>query len=78
MKLHEMTIDEWWNRLGLRSSSYDLTSRLFFLKWTVRQKSSRHAEYLKSKIRIPNSKICFFKFLSRSDWTLAAGGSADT
>ncbi|CAB1078600.1 hypothetical protein D1AOALGA4SA_6337 [Olavius algarvensis Delta 1 endosymbiont] len=28
------------------------------------KKSSRQAEYLKSKIRIPKSKICFWKFLS--------------
>jgi len=35
-------------------------------------------EYLKSKIRIPKSKICFLKFLFRSDWTLAASGPADT
>jgi len=26
-------------------------------------KDSRQAEYLKSKIRIPKSKICFWKFL---------------
>jgi len=26
-------------------------------------KDSRQAEYLKSKIRIPKSKICFLKFL---------------
>jgi len=49
-----MSIEEWWNRLGLRSSSYDPTRRSVVLKWT---------EYLKSKIRIPKSKIWFLKFL---------------
>jgi|GEM_PF-4873838 len=40
--------------MGLRSSSYDPTSRSINFKWT---------EYHKSKIRIPKSKICFLKFL---------------
>jgi len=37
-------------------------------------KDSRQAEYLKSKIRIPKFKICFLKFLFRSDCSLAASG----
>jgi len=41
-------------------------------------KDSRQAEYLKSKIRIPKSKIWFLKFLFRSDWILADGGGDRT
>jgi len=38
--------------------------RSVIIKQTVRQKSSRQAEYLKSKIPIPKSKICFLSFFS--------------
>jgi len=43
-------------------------------RWT---KDSRQAEYLKSEIRIPKSKICFWKFLffDQTGCPLA-GGSA--
>jgi len=53
--------------LGLRSSSYDPTRRpdtsLSRFKMDRSTKDSRQAEYLKSKIRIPKSKIWFLKFL---------------
>ncbi|CAB1074450.1 hypothetical protein D1AOALGA4SA_2269 [Olavius algarvensis Delta 1 endosymbiont] len=52
-----MAIVELWIRFRLRPAvprDYDPTSRSINLKWT---------EYLKSKIRIPKSKICFLKFL---------------
>jgi len=38
----------------------------------------KKAEYLKSKIRIPKSKICFLKFLFRLGRPSFTGGWPDT
>jgi len=66
-----LTNGEIASALGLRSSSYDPTRRLRLrldtllnhFKMDRSTKSSRQAEYLQSKIRIPKSKIYFFKIL---------------
>ncbi|CAB1081579.1 hypothetical protein D1AOALGA4SA_9229 [Olavius algarvensis Delta 1 endosymbiont] len=60
-----MSIDEWQMMESLGASLSELRPHKSLNQFKIDRstKSSRQAEYLKSKIRIPKSKICFWKFL---------------